>query len=50
MQNIGGVQWLSGRVLNSRWRGRWFESQGHHCVVSLSKNLNPSLIIAKPHV
>ena len=29
-----GAQWLSGRVLDSRPRGRGFE---RHCVVSLSK-------------
>ena len=32
-----GAQWLSGRVLNSRLRGRRFEPQWHHCVVSFSK-------------
>ena len=45
-----GMQWLSGRVLNSRLRGRGFEPHRNHCVVSLSKNFNPSLIITKPHV
>ena len=32
-----GVQWLSGRVLDSRSRGRGFDPHWHHCVVSLSK-------------
>ena len=32
-----GVQWLSGRVLDSRLRGCGFEPHQHHCVVSLSK-------------
>ena len=32
-----GAQWLSGRVLDSRPRGRGFEPYLHHCVVSLSK-------------
>ena len=32
-----GAQWLSGRVLDSRPRGRRFESHRRHCVVSLSK-------------
>ena len=32
-----GAQWLSGRVLDSRLRGRGFEPHRHHCVVSLSK-------------
>ena len=31
-----GAQWLSGRVLDSRPRGRGFEPQRRHCVVSLS--------------
>ena len=34
---IKGVQWLSGRVLDSRPRGRRLEPQWRHCVVSLSK-------------
>ena len=32
-----GAQWLSGRVLDSRQRGRRFEPHRRHCVVSLSK-------------
>ena len=32
-----GAQWLSGRVLDSRPRGREFEPHWHHCVVFLSK-------------
>ena len=32
-----GVQWLSGRVLDSRPRGRELEPQRRHCIVSLSK-------------
>ena len=47
-----GALWLSGRVLDSRPRGRgWgrgFESHGCHCVVSLSKNINPSLVLIQP--
>ena len=31
------AQWLIGRVLDSRPRGRRFESHRRHCVVSLSK-------------
>ena len=38
-----GAQWLSGRVLDSRPRGRWLEPHQRHCVVSLSKNINHSL-------
>ena len=40
----------SGRVLDSRPRGRGFEPQRHHCVVSLSKNINPSLVLVIPQV
>ena len=40
-----GTQWLSGRVLDSRPRGREFESHRRHCIVSLSKNFNPSLVL-----
>ena len=37
IKNSLGAQWLSGRVLNSRQRGRGFESHQGQCVVSLSK-------------
>ena len=43
-----GEQWLSGRVLDSRPRGRGFEPHWRHCVVSLSKNINPSLVLVQP--
>ena len=39
------VQWLSCRVLDSRQWGRRFEPHLHHCVVSLSKNISPSLVL-----
>ena len=42
------MQWLSGRVLDSRPRGRWFQPHRHHCVVSLSKIINPSLVLVQP--
>ena len=42
------MQWLSGRVLDSRPKGRGFEPHWHHCVVSLSKNINPSLVLVQP--
>ena len=45
---IEGVQWLSGRVLDSRPRGSGFEPHRRHCVVSLSKNINPSLVQVQP--
>ena len=38
----------SGRVLDSRPRGRGFEPQRRHCVVSLSKNIKPSLLLVQP--
>ena len=43
-----GAQWLSGRVLDSRPKGRGFEPHRRHCVVSLSKNINPSLVRVQP--
>ena len=43
-QIIMGAQWLSGRVLNSRPKGRGFEPHQRHCVVSLSKNIYPSFV------
>ena len=43
-----GAQWLSGRVLDSRPKGRGFEPHRRHCVVSLSKNVNPSLVLVQP--
>ena len=43
-----GVQWLSGRVLDSRPRGRGFEPHRRRCVVSLSKNIDPSLVLVQP--
>ena len=43
-----GAQWLSGRVLDSRQRGRVFEPHQCHCVVSLSKNINPSFVLVQP--
>ena len=42
-----GAQWLSGRVLDSRPKGRGFEPHRRHCVVSLSKNINPSLVLVQ---
>ena len=43
-----GAQWLSGRVLDSRPRGRGFEPYRRHYVVSLSKNINPTLVLVQP--
>ena len=43
-----GAQWLSGRVLVLRPRDRGFEPHRCHCVVSLSKNINPSLVLVQP--
>ena len=43
-----GAQWLSGRVLDWRPRGRGFEPHWHYSVVSLSKNINPSLVLIQP--
>ena len=43
-----GAQWLSGRVLDTKLRGRGFEPHRCYCVVSLSKNINPSLVLLQP--
>ena len=43
-----GAQRLSGRVPDSRPKGRGFEPHRRHCVVSLSKNINPSLVLVQP--
>ena len=43
-----GAQWLNGRVLDLRQKGRGFEPHRRHCVVSLSKNINPSLELVQP--
>ena len=40
---ILGAQWQSGRL-----RGREFEPHWGHCVMSLSKNINPSLVLVQP--
>ena len=40
--------WLSGRVLDLKPTGRGFEPHRRHCVVSLSKNFNPSLVLVQP--
>ena len=45
---VQGAQWLSGRVLDLRPKGCGFEPHRHHCVVSLSKNINPSLVLVQP--
>ena len=42
------AQWLSGRVLVSGPKGSGFEPHRRHCVVSLSKNINPSLVLIQP--
>ena len=43
-----GAQWLTGRVLDSRPRGCGVESHRHHCVASLRKKINPSLVLVQP--
>ena len=39
--NAKGAQW-------SRPRGRGFEPHRRHCVLSLSKSINPSLVLVQP--
>ena len=43
-----GAQWLSCRVLDWRPKGHGFEPHWRHGVVSLSKNINPSLVLIQP--
>ena len=43
-----GAQWLSDRVFDTRPKGRGFEPHRRHCVLSLSKNINPSLVMVQP--
>ena len=43
-----GVQWLSGIDLDSRLKGRRLEPHRRHFVVSLSKNINSSLVLVQP--
>ena len=43
-----GAQWLSERVLDSRPKGRGFEHHRRYCIVSSSKNINPSLVLVQP--
>ena len=45
---VKGGQWLSGRVPDLRRSGGGFEPRRRHCVVSLSKNISPSLVLVKP--
>ena len=42
------LQWLIGRVLDLRPRGCRFEPHRRHCVVCLSKNIIPSLVLVQP--
>ena len=42
-----GAQWLNGRVLDSRPRGRGFEPHRRHCVVVLEQDI-PSLVLVQP--
>ena len=35
-------------MLDSRPKGRGFEPHRRHCVVSLSKSINPSLVLVQP--
>ena len=42
------AQWTSGRVLYSGLRGRVFVPHRRHCIVSLSNNINPSLVLVQP--
>ena len=40
-----GAQWLSGRVLDSRPKGRGFEPHRRHCVVVLEQDTFTSVLV-----
>ena len=44
---VMGAQWLIGIVLDSKPKGGEFEPHQRHWVVSLSKNINPSLVLVQ---
>ena len=47
--DTGGTQWLSGRVLDWRLKGRRFKPHRRHCIVYLmSKNINSILVLVQP--
>ena len=46
--NEMGAQWLNGRELDSGLKGPGFEPHCLHCVLSLSKNIYPSLVLVQP--
>ena len=37
-------------MLDSRPRGHGLEPHQHHCVVSLNKSINPSLVLVQPRM
>ena len=47
-RNTMGAQWLGGRVLDSRPRGRRFEPHRRHCVLVLGQHIYPSLVLDQP--
>ena len=50
LEVIQGAQWLSGRVLDSRPKGRGLEPHQRHCVVVLEQDtfIRPSLVLVQP--
>ena len=45
---LKGAQWLSDRVLDLRQRACGFEPHRCRCIMSWSKNINPSLELVQP--
>ena len=40
---------VSSQLMGARWvSGRVFEPHQRHCVMSLNKNINPSLVLVQP--
>ena len=42
------MQWLGGRVLDSRPKGHGFEPHRRHCVVVLEQDIYPSVVLVQP--
>ena len=49
MKVVPTLNWeRSGRVLDSRPRGRRFEPHQHHCLSPRARHINPSLVLVQP--
>ena len=46
----GSADWLSGRVLDSRLRGRGYEPHRRHCIVVLEQGVTALWSLSKTHL